>query len=232
MKNNNFIESFNRAIEGFLHTLRFQRNMRVHFIIAGLVMISALCFNFSRLELVLLMITVAFVLFAEMLNTVIESLLDLYKKEPDNLIKTIKDISAGSVLLASIMAIGVGYVLFFNRFSLPWESLLERIRQSEWHLSLIILAFLLTLVVIIKNFFQRGTPLRGGFPSGHSAFAFSVWTMTMLLQKNQIVNLLVFIMAVLIARSRVKTRVHSLAEVIIGGLLGVVVTLLIYQLIF
>ncbi|MCM8783461.1 MAG: diacylglycerol kinase [Candidatus Omnitrophica bacterium] len=230
MRNSNLIESFNRAIEGFLHTLRFQRNMRIHFIVAGLVVVSALYLDFTRLELALLVTIVTFVLFAEMLNTIVESLLDIYKKDSDNLIKTIKDISAGSVLLASILAVGVGYLLFFNRVHLPLDSVLVRIKQSEWHISLIILILLFFLVVTIKYYFRRGSPLRGGIPSGHSAFAFSVWTITFLLQKNNIVNFLVFLLAVLIARSRIKTGIHNIYETVIGAILGIVITILIYQL--
>ncbi|MCM8765296.1 MAG: diacylglycerol kinase [Candidatus Omnitrophica bacterium] len=229
-KNNSFIESLNLAIEGFLEILRSQRNMRFHFLIAGLVISLGLYLNFNRLELSLLIVTISVVIFAEMVNTLVEYLLDLYKPEPDHRVKLIKDISAGSVLLSSLLALGVGYLLFFDRKHLPVDTFLLRIKQSEWHLTFFILFFLIVLVIGVKYFFQRGSPLRGGLPSGHSAFAFSVWTLTLLLQKNNIINFLVFLLAMLIARSRIKAKVHNLYETVMGAILGIIFTVLIYQL--
>ncbi|MFN7171133.1 MAG: phosphatase PAP2 family protein, partial [Candidatus Omnitrophota bacterium] len=125
---------------------------------------------------------------------------------------------------------GVGYLLFFDRMHFSPENLLVRIKQSDWHISLVILIFLIALVIGIKYLFRQGSPLRGGLPSGHCAFAFSVWTITLLLQKNNVVNFLVFLLALIIARSRIKTGVHNLYEAVIGALLGIVFTILIYQL--
>lgn len=230
MKNTNFVDSLNRAIEGFLHTLRFQRNMRIHFIFAISVIILGIILNFSSLELAILIFTIALVLFAEMVNTIIESLLDFYKNEPDHLIKIVKDISAGSVLLVSVSALGIGYLLFFRRIQFPLESLIISIKQSDWHVSFIILLLLISLVIIIKYLLQRGSPLHGGLPSGHTAFAFSIWTLTLILQKNKVINILVLILAILIARSRVRMGVHNLYEIIIGALLGIIFTIFVYQL--
>ncbi len=229
MKNHNFIESLDAAVEGFIYCLRSQRNMRIHFILAVFVLIIGIYANFTRLEMAILAGVIALVLFAEVINTAVELTLDLLKTDRDNLIRRVKDISAAAVLVTSLAAIVVGYLLFFNRLHFPWESAILRIRQSDWHTTLIILIVVISCVLLGKLVFHRGSPLRGGMPSGHSAFAFSVWTMTFLLQKSDIVTVLVLILAILIARSRYKEKVHSTYEITAGALLGILITILIYQ---
>ena len=63
------IDSFNYAFEGIIHVLRTQRNMRIHFAIAVFVLIAGLAVDVSRLELIALLLAIAFVLIAEMINT-------------------------------------------------------------------------------------------------------------------------------------------------------------------
>jgi len=70
-------ESFNYAIEGIIHVLRTQRNMRIHFGVAVGVLVAALVLNVSRLELIALLLSIAFVLIAEMFNTAIEAAVDV-----------------------------------------------------------------------------------------------------------------------------------------------------------
>ena len=63
------IESFNYAIEGLIHVLRTQRNMRIHFAVAVVVIVLAVAVGVSRIELIALLISIAFVLITEMINT-------------------------------------------------------------------------------------------------------------------------------------------------------------------
>ncbi|MHB1662045.1 MAG: phosphatase PAP2 family protein, partial [bacterium] len=80
--------------------------------------------------------------------------------------------------------------------------------------------------------FNKVTPLRGGFPSGHAAIAFSIWLMVSFLTMNPVASLLTFIMAVLIALSRINSGVHTKLEVFVGGLIGVLITALIFKLFY
>ena len=66
------LESFNFAFEGIIHVLRTQRNMRLHFLVAIGVLVAALSFDVGRMELIALLLAIAFVLIAEMVNTAIE----------------------------------------------------------------------------------------------------------------------------------------------------------------
>ena len=230
MKRQNLVKSFNSAIEGFIYVFRTQRNMRLHFIIGLGAILMGLFLNFSYLELIILCLTIAFVLFAEMFNTALEHTIDIVKEDFHPLARIVKDISAGAVLLSAIAAIIVGYTLFATRLGVRLEDNIMKIQQSSWHITFIILIVILALVVLSKILLHSGTPLRGGMPSGHSAIAFSIWTILSLLYPKSIVVFLVFILAFLVARSRVRDNVHSFLEVFSGSALGILVTLLMFQL--
>ena len=81
------IESFNVAFEGIVHVLRTQRNLRIHFAIAVGVLIAALAFDVSRLELIALLLAISFVLIAEMLNSAVEAAVDVASTSFDPLAK-------------------------------------------------------------------------------------------------------------------------------------------------
>ena len=102
------IESFNVAFEGIIHVLRTQRNMRIHFAIAAVVLILGLASDVSRIELIALLLAIAFVLIAEMINTAIEGAIDVATTSFDPMAKLAKDIAAGAVLIATINAVAVG----------------------------------------------------------------------------------------------------------------------------
>jgi diacylglycerol kinase (ATP) len=100
--------------------------------------------------------------------------------------------------------------------------------------TLIALVLTIFLVIGTKALTGRGTPLRGGLPSGHAALAFAGWMAATLLLEGSgeqfIISSLTFIMAVLVAQTRIESGIHSALEVTYGALLGAVVTLLLFQL--
>lgn len=223
------INSFNCAIEGFIYVMKTQRNMRIHFLIAVFVLLSAIYLNFTSIEILILCAAITFVLLSEMINTSIEIAVDLIGDTKHPLARISKDVAAGAVFIASINAVIVGYLLFSKHISFPLESGLLKLKQSSWHITFISLILVLAIVVMTKIVFHRGTPLRGGMPSGHSAMAFSMWTVVSLITNNGLIMVLTFVMAMLIARSRLKQAVHSFWEVVAGGLVGTLVTLMVFQ---
>jgi len=230
MEKQNLIRSFNSAIEGFIYVLKTQRNMRLHFLFAILALLLGIYLNLEKLEILVLLTTVSFVLFAEMLNTAIEMSANLISDAFNPLVRIIKDIAAGCVLIASINAVIVGYLLFLSR---PWgiyiESGVGKIKSSPWHITLIILILVLFFAILGKVFFHQGTPLRGGMPSGHAAVAFSIWVIISFFTGNHIAVILVFVLAFLVARSRLSGGIHTFWEVLAGSALGVLVPVLIFQ---
>lgn len=231
MRERKFVESFNAAIEGFFYVVKKERNMRIHFLFAIFILLLGIYLNFTPQELMILTITIALVLAAEMINTAVEHIVDIIvEMEFHPIAKVIKDISAGAVLLAAINAAIVGYLLFSGKIPFTIEEGITRIGQSPWHLTFISIIVVLTLTIFGKIFLHSGTPLQGGMPSGHSAIAFAMWAIIAFLTHNAIVTLLAFVMAFLIARHRIKDSVHNIWEVIAGAVLGVLATTLIFQL--
>ena len=227
------LESFNFALEGIIHVLRTQRNMRIHFAIAIGVLVAALAFDVSRLELIALLLAIAFVLIAEMVNTAIEAAVDVASTSFDPMAKLAKDIGAGAVLIAAVNAIAVGYLVFSGQVSDESSRLLDRLSEAPAELTLVALVLTISLVIAMKALSGRGSPLRGGWPSGHAAVAFAGWmAVTLLLDDTEhrfLVSSLALIMALLVAQTRIEAGVHSTLEVASGGLLGALVTLVVFQ---
>ena len=217
------IDSFNYAIEGLIHVLRTHRNMRIHFAVAVAVLVAAVWKGVNRFELIALLLAITFVLVAEMINSAIEQTIDLSTTSFDPLAKLAKDIAAGAVLIAAINAIAIGYLVFSHAFSTSASSVLDRLRD-------------LPTVIATKAWLGRGTPLRGGLPSGHAAVAFAGWVaVTYILGPKEhrfLVSSIMFIMALLVAQTRIEAGVHSTLEVVYGGLLGALVALAVFQLFF
>jgi diacylglycerol kinase (ATP) len=227
------VESFNLAFEGIIHVLRTQRNMRIHFLFAFAVLVAALTTGVGKFELIALLIVIAFVLIAEMVNTAIEGAIDVATTSFDPMAKLAKDIAAGAVLIATVTAVAVGYLVFADRLRDPSLRILDNLREAPFELTLIALVLTIMLVIAAKAYTGRGTPLRGGLPSGHAAVAFGGWmAVTYLLGDASywfLISTVTFIMALLVAQTRIEAGVHSLFEVFLGGLLGALVTLVIFQ---
>ena len=224
-----FVESFNAALEGFIYVLKTERNMRVHFLSALFIILLGIYFGFPAHEILILTTTITLVLVAEMINTAIEHLVDMVHSEFHPAARLVKDIGAGVVLITAINAVIVGYTLFARKVPFNIDLEMARIRQSPWHITFIATILVFGLSIIGKLIFHRGTPLRGGMPSGHAAVAFSMWTAIAFITTNTVVVALAFVMAFLIARHRVKDAVHSIWEVVAGAVLGILVTTLIFQ---
>jgi diacylglycerol kinase (ATP) len=227
------IESFNYAFEGIIHVLRTQRNMRIHFAIAVAVLVAGLAVDVSRLELIALLLAISFVLIAEMINTAIEGAIDVATTSFDPMAKLAKDIAAGAVLIATVNAIAVGYLVFSGQIANRTERALDKLRDAPAKVTLISLVVVIIIVIATKAISGRGTPLKGGLPSGHAAVAFAGWmAATYVLSDTEhrfLVSTLTLIMALLVAQTRVESGVHSTLEVAYGGLLGALVTLTLFQ---
>ena len=228
------LQSFNFAFEGIIHVLRTQRNMRIHFALAVGVLIAALAVGVGRLELVALLLAISFVLIAEMLNTALEAGIDVATTSFDPLAKLAKDIAAGAVLIATINAVAVGYLVFVERIEDPSSNVLDKLRDAPAEVTLIAFVVTIFLVIGLKAYTGRGRPLRGGLPSGHAAVAFAGWmAATYILGDSThwfLISSLTFIMALLVAQTRVEAGIHSFLEVLSGGILGALVTLVLFQL--
>jgi diacylglycerol kinase (ATP) len=225
-------DSFNFAFEGIIHTLRTQRNMRIHLAVAFIVLVTALIVNVTKLELIALLISITFVLIAEMINTAVEAAIDIATTSFDPMAKLAKDIAAGAVLIASVNAIAVGYLVFAGKVADRSSRLLDRLRDAPAELTLVALVLTVIIVIGTKAYTGRGTPLRGGIPSGHAALAFAGWMAATYVAgagHRFLISSITLIMALLVAQTRVESGVHSALEVTYGALVGALAALVVFQ---
>jgi diacylglycerol kinase (ATP) len=226
------LDSFNYAFEGIIHVLRTQRNLRIHFAIAIAVIAAAAALDVERIELIALLLAIAFVLVAEMVNSAIEGAIDVSTTSFDPNAKLAKDVAAGAVLIASVTALAVGYLVFSHAAAHRGARLLDRVRDAPAAITLSALVLVILIVIGTKAWTGRGTPLRGGLPSGHAALAFGIWmAATYVIGDDHrfLISSLTFIAALLVAQTRVEAGVHSALEVLYGGVLGALVTLVVFQ---
>lgn len=112
-KQQGFTNTFKNARKGMRLVLKSEVNIRVHFCIAMAVLALAVVLDFSIERMCILLLTIAFVIVTEMLNSAVEFSLDaVFHNKYSKLVGMAKDISAGAVMFASVVAIVVGVLLF------------------------------------------------------------------------------------------------------------------------
>ncbi|MBN1320665.1 MAG: diacylglycerol kinase [Thermoleophilia bacterium] len=227
------LQSFNNAFQGLVYAVRHQRNMRIHLAVGVIVLIVSILLNLSKLEFVAVLMAVTFVLGAELINSAVEAVVDLMTDEFDPRAKAAKDLAAGMVLVAAVNALAVAYLVILDHVVNISLDLLIAIRRSPTHLTLVAFGIVMAAVIAVKATRRKGTPLSGGLPSGHAALAFAGWTAITFVvgetKEGLLVSGIAFVIAGMVAQSRVETGIHSLLEVLLGALLGMVITILVFQ---
>lgn len=222
------IQSFNHAIAGFIHAIRTQRNMQIHLTAAIFVLVFSLLFDLSRVELGLVIIAISLVIFAELINTAVEVIIDILTQDYSFKARIAKNISAAAVVVAAGNAVFIAYLVFFNQAQELSLNLIFNIRHEPLHLIFINLFLIFILVIVLKSIFGSGTPLKGGIISGHTALAASAVFIILFLTKSLIAFSLAAVLAFLTAQSRLEAETHTLREIILGALLGFIITFIIF----
>lgn len=106
------MKSFGYAIEGINYALKYNQNLRIHFIAGFLVIIASLILHVNAFQMGILGVMILLVISTEMINTAIEKMTDLIKKEHSEEAKIAKDVAAGMVLVVSLGSIIVGILVF------------------------------------------------------------------------------------------------------------------------
>ena len=201
--------------------------MRSHFIAALAVLLAALFLRVSPIEFALLALSILFVLFAELINTAVEAVVDLVSPGFHPLAKAAKDTAAGAVLIAACGAGIMGY-LILAKYILPLYGKALAMFGTQSDLGTVVAILVVIIVVImIKSLKGTGTPLQGGAPSGHAAVAFSIATAVSLNTGDPLISLLSIAMAVMVSHSRLLMRIHTMREVVLGSLVGAGITIIV-----
>ena len=224
-----WIKSANFAIEGILHGTKTQRHLRYHLYSAAFILILSYVLGVSRNDFLIIALTVIVVLLAELLNTAIEAMVDLVSPEHSEKAKIAKDVAAGAVLTTAFGAAVIGYIILLPYIRDGLQRGFHIAKHSAEEISVMAVTLVLILVVVTKAYFGKGTPLRGGIPSGHSALAFSIWVVVIYTTGSLVASVVCFILAALIAASRVVSKIHTPWEVIMGGVMGALLTFILFK---
>ena len=228
MRLKNPLNGFKYAIEGVAHVFRTQRHMRFHFLALVLVLLSGLVLGLNRVETLILLFTVTLVLVTEMFNTAVEAVVDLVTQTYHPLAKFAKDIAAGAVLIAVTNAFIVAFLVYFARGKWPDISRLG-LHEPSWP-TIVAVGFILLAVLVTMWKFggRKGKFWRGGVVSAHTALGFFFCITILFVSKSVAAAVLAFMMAVLLAQSRVEAGIHSIKEVVTGALLALVLSVAVY----
>ena len=226
--------SFDHAYRGLIYAVRTQRNMRFHVVVAALVLVASLFLGVSKFELAVLVLVIVAVFITEMFNTALEFAVDLVTKEYHPLAKLSKDVSAGAVLVSSVGAVLVGYLILADDLGPLSLETLDTIRRQPAHLTLVALGVIVLLVLFGKALTRSPSSFAGGMPSGHAAVAFGGWVAASFVALDGryagLVSVIALLMALLVSQSRVESGTHSLYQVAMGAVIGILVTFAAFQL--
>lgn len=229
MKPKSWTDKANVAIEGIIYAVKTQRHMKYHLFAALATLILSLILNISRIEFILLCMAIVLVLATEMLNTAIEVTVDMISDGYHPLAKKAKDIGAGVVLIASIGALTLAYLILYPALKTAIsKGVFQMTKAPDDVVAFVALMVVVILVVIIKAFLGKGEPLRGGMPSGHAAVSFSIWAAAVYLTRSLPVALLTFVLALMVTWSRWSSGIHRPREVVAGAILGAGVTVIFF----
>ncbi len=228
------LEGFRYALEGIIAVVRTQRHMRFHFFSVVLVLLMGFLFRLDKREMLVLLFTISLVLIAEMFNSAVEATVDLVTEEYHPKAKFAKDIAAGAVLVATLNAVVVAWVLFMGDLRL--EQIRLRMERAEPTLAVALTmgtVIIFVVVSLVKVLSTQGKVrlFHGGAMSGHAALGFFFAMAIIIVSGNLLASILALLLAALVAQSRVEAKVHSLREVVLGSLLGIAVAGLIYWLV-
>ena len=240
-KNKSFLDAWKNAIKGIIYAVTTQGNIKKQLVIAVLVVIASLFFELTKAEYLIFLFTIVLIIFAEMVNTAIETVVDLYTDLYHPKAKIAKDVAAGGVVITAIFAVIVAYFLFFDKLSDIGLQFIRNLASSPMHLAfaalVIVVIGILSLIAIATT--NKNKILNRKFmPSGHAALAFAANTIIWFVvgefisdSKISIVILtLSLIMAILVAESRIEAKTHKLSEVVFSSCVGIIIVIVIYGL--
>lgn len=232
-KNKNFLDAWKNAINGIIYATTTQGNIKKQLIIAVIVVIASLFFELTKAEFLIFMFTIILIIFAEMVNTAIETVVDLYTDLYHPKAKIAKDVAAGGVVITAINAVIVAYFLFFDKISNIGLQFIRNIATSPVHLAfaavIIVIIGILSLIAMATT--NKHKLLNKKFmPSGHAALSFAANTIIWLLTDNIVILTLSLVMAILVSESRVESKTHRLSEVVFSSCVGIITVLIIYGL--
>lgn len=231
-KNKTWFSATKNAINGIIHAFKTERNLRIDYVIGVLVLFLSLFFDFSKVELICLVVTIGFVIFAEMINSVVEYVVNLITVEYNINAKAAKDIAAGGVLFASGIAAVVAYLLFVDKIRVASTTLLHTVLSSRAHMLVTILFVVVILVIILKGIFSKDEKNNyvKSMPSARVTISFALATYLFIITKSFIVGAVAFVLSIMVSSIKRENDKTTILQIILSAALGILAVLAVYQL--
>ncbi len=227
-----WLYSVDNAIEGILYAAKTQRHVRFHLYSASALLLICFTFGISKWEFIILTTMATLVIVAEMINSAIESVVDLVSPHKQERARIAKDIAAGAVLIPSFVSLVAAYFILKPYVSDFYYNGIKIARHSGDDIAVTSLIIIMIFVVILKAYLGQVHPLKGGMPSGHAALSFSLFVSISLTHSSLPVIILSLIFAVIVSASRIFLKIHLFVEVLAGAVLGFVVTFLLFKMFY
>lgn len=117
-KKNSIFSSFKCAFCGIITALKKERNIKIHFVAMFIVIVLGFLLKISQIEWIVCLILFALVIGAELINSAIESTVDLAMPDIHEKAKFAKDVAAGAVLFIAIVSLIIGIIIFMPKLIL------------------------------------------------------------------------------------------------------------------
>lgn len=230
-KNKNFVTALHHSIDGVIKAFKTERNLRIDYLIALVVMIAGVVLGLDKTEFVCLCLTIGFVLFSEMMNSVSEYIVDLITDKYDNRAKAAKDIAAGGVLISSGISVIVAYFLFADKLQNATSAFLSAAISSRGNIFMTILFAIVVTVVILKGWLGRGEEYAHTGPSLNVALAFGLTTYASLITRSFLVGAVCAVLSLMIFVLKVTNTKARKINMLFSAALGILIVLFVYQLV-
>jgi len=112
IKARRLFKSFIYAFRGLGRVLREEQNLQIQFGTAILAVFLGFYFSIQRIEWIILILVIGVVFLMEIINSAVERVTDVLKPRINGYVKEIKDIMAAAVMLASLIAVILGLIIF------------------------------------------------------------------------------------------------------------------------
>lgn len=231
MRAKNLGESFRFAASGLLQVLQRHAHARAQLLMGSIVLIAGYALGASPLQISVLVGAVALVIVAETLNTAVEMTVNLVSPDYSPTARAAKDMAGAGVMVASIAAVAIGAFVFAH------TKLVQHIlgtplppRVGYLEATLVGIIVVILLVAVAKAKWGGGTLFKGGAASLHSGVAVFLAVAVWYLGASVASAVMTSVLAGLVCQSRIQAGIHSIAEVIWGGGLALVLGIGLFQL--
>ena len=231
LHNKNFFEAWKNAVNGIIYGTTTQSNVRKQLVIIACVMVASLFFNLSKLEFICLIFAIVLIIFAEMINTAIETVVDLYTDLYHPKAKIAKDVAAGAVVISALNALVITYFILFDKIGIEGTSIIKTVINSPGYLAFVAISLVIIVTVALKAAkINDRLHKKQLIVSGQSMIAFSAVTAIWINTENIVIVALALTMAIIISLNRIESNQRTILEVVLGAVLGILITLLVYGL--